>query len=228
MADGHRLAAVADRRASAGVALAPCDDLAGHRIVDAAQRDELGPGVPRVGEGRVRRVRPDRSRWTSSSRSRSSSIAGVRQRTSSHISASARLRSVRPSVASAHHGVMSVATRVSATAESSQASSRGPRTVAIAVRRSSRSRPRGVPEVLQCSEPRRRAARDVRRAPRPSQAQVGPLGRRADRSNATDGRRRIVGRVRATPIASCRPETLEHAADEAVVAGAQPQISFRR
>ena len=54
--DGDGRAPVADRWSVGAVTLGPGDDLPGHRIVDAAHLDDLGPGAPRVGEVRVHRV----------------------------------------------------------------------------------------------------------------------------------------------------------------------------
>ena len=132
MADGDRDASVADRDGVAAVALGADHDLAGHRVVDAAQLDQLGPRPPRVGEQRVGRVGAGEDPVDLVEQVAFFLDCGWRQRTSSHIRINARFRRVCPSVVSAHHGVMSVATRVSVTAASSQASSRGPRTVAIA------------------------------------------------------------------------------------------------
>ena len=56
MADGDGRAPVADRWSVGAVALGPGDDLTGHRIVDAAHLDDLGPGAPRVGKLRVHGV----------------------------------------------------------------------------------------------------------------------------------------------------------------------------
>ena len=56
--DGDRRPAVADRCRITALAIGADEDLAGHRVVDAAHLDELGPRPPRVGECRVSRVGP--------------------------------------------------------------------------------------------------------------------------------------------------------------------------